>query len=64
MLYPIMTTSRELIDLNGIWNFQLDHGTGFAEEWFARPLQQAIPMPVPASFNDMYEGAEYHAHIG
>ncbi len=64
MLYPIMTTSRELIDLNGIWNFKLDHGTGFEEEWFRRPLQQAIPMPVPASYNDLYEGAEFRDHIG
>jgi hypothetical protein len=24
MLYPIMTTSRELIDLNGMWKFKLD----------------------------------------
>jgi beta-glucuronidase len=64
MLYPIMTTSRELIDLNGIWKFQLDPGTGFAEEWFGHPLPQAIPMPVPASFNDLYEGAEFRDHIG
>ncbi len=64
MLYPIMTTSRELVDLNGIWNFKLDHGTGFAEGWFGRPLQQAIPMPVPASYNDPYEGAEFRDHIG
>jgi beta-glucuronidase len=64
MLYPIMTMSRELIDLNGIWKFQLDHGTGFAEEWFEHPLQQAIPMPVPASYNDLYEGAEFRDHVG
>jgi beta-glucuronidase len=64
MLYPIMTTSRELVDLNGIWNFQLDSGTGFEEKWFGRPLQQAIPMPVPASYNDLYEGAEFRDHIG
>ncbi|HJT58296.1 MAG TPA: beta-glucuronidase [Ktedonobacteraceae bacterium] len=64
MLYPIMTTSRELIDLNGIWNFKLDFGSGFAEEWFAGPLQAAIPMPVPASYNDLYEGAAFRDHIG
>ena len=57
MLYPIMTTSRELLDLNGIWKFQLDAGTGFTEEWFGRPLQKTVPMPVPASYNDLYEGA-------
>ncbi len=64
MLYPIMTTSRELIDLNGIWNFKLDHGTGFAEEWFDARCRRAIPMPVPASYNDLYEGAEFRDHIG
>ena len=64
MLYPIMTTSRELIDLNGIWNFKLDHGAGSAEEWFRRPLQESVPMPVPASYNDLYEGNEFRDHIG
>ena len=64
MLYPIMTTSRELIDVNGIWNFKLDHGTGFAERWFEHPLQETVPMPVPASYNDLYEGAEFRDHIG
>src|SRR5581483_10557376 len=64
MLYPIMTTSRELIDLNGIWNFKLDAGNGFAEEWFVYPLQETIPMPVPASYNDLYDGAAFRDHIG
>ncbi len=64
MLYPIMTTSRELIDLNGIWNFKRDQGMGFEEEWFQHPLQETIPMPVPASYNDLYEGAEFRNHIG
>jgi beta-glucuronidase len=64
MLYPIMTISRELIDLNGIWNFRLDQDTGFREEWFGHPLQKTIPMPVPASYNDLYEGKEFRDHIG
>ncbi len=64
MLYPIMTTTRELVDLNGIWKFKLDHGVGFAEEWFGRPLQETVPMPVPASYNDLYEGTEFRDHIG
>ncbi len=64
MLYPLMTTSRELIDLNGIWKFKLDAGTGFTEEWFTRPLQETLPMPVPASYNDLYEEAAFRDHIG
>lgn len=64
MLYPIMTASRDLLDGNGIWEFKPDHGTGFDEEWFQRPLQGTIPMPVPASYNDMYEDAEIRDHVG
>ena len=60
MLYPIITTSRELVDLNGIWKVKLYHGTGFAEEWLRSPLQETIPMPVPVSFNDLYERDEQH----
>lgn len=64
MLYPLMTTSRELIDLNGIWNFKLDSGTGFDERWFEQPLQDTIRMAVPASYNDLYEGKEFRDHVG
>lgn len=59
-----MTTSRELFEISGIWNFKVDHGTGFAEEWFNRPLQETLLMPVPASYNDLYEDAELRDHIG
>lgn len=64
MLYPIVTASRDLLDCNGIWEFKLDHGAGFDEEWFQRPLQGTIPMPVPASYNDVYEDAEIRDHVG
>src|SRR6478672_8427774 len=64
MLYPIMTASRELVDLNGIWEFKLDQGTGFDEEWFRRPLQGTVAIPVPASYNDLFVEEEYRDHIG
>lgn len=64
MLYPLMTTSREVIDLNGIWQFKLDAGTGFADEWFTCLLQDPIPMPVPASYNDLYEEEHIRDHVG
>ncbi len=64
MLYPLMTTSRELIDLNGIWNFTFGQGTDFEEGWSERPLQETILMPVPASFNDLYEEAALRDHVG
>lgn len=64
MLYPIMTKSRFLIDLSGIWNFRLDNGSGFEEKWQERPLEEAIPMPVPASYNDLQECMDFREHFG
>lgn len=31
MLYPIMTETRSLYDLGGVWNFKLDDGSGWDE---------------------------------
>jgi hypothetical protein len=33
MLYPVLTQSRLLSDLSGVWNFKLDNGKGFEEKW-------------------------------
>ena len=34
MLYPILTESRLLSDLSGVWDFKLDNGNGFDEKWY------------------------------
>ena len=57
MLYPVLTESRLLSDLSGVWDFKLDNEHGFEEEWYARPLEDKMTMPVPASYNDLKEGA-------
>lgn len=64
MLYPIVTESRGLIDLNGIWKFKLDSGKGFQEAWYESALQDTIPMAVPASFNDVGVTADIRNHVG
>ncbi|MDF2523072.1 MAG: beta-galactosidase/beta-glucuronidase, partial [Clostridiales bacterium] len=64
MLYPIMSETRQVIELNGIWAFKLDKGSCFEEKWYEKKLQDTISMPVPASFNDIVESAELRAHIG
>ena len=56
MLYPVMTVSRLVSDLSGVWAFKLDNGEGFAQKWFEKPLEGAMTMPVPASYNDLKEG--------
>ncbi len=64
MLYPISTPSRFLNDLSGIWDFKLDDGTGFDNQWYTAPLEDAITMPVPASYNDLKEGINFRDHYG
>ena len=41
MLYPVLTQSRLLSDLSGVWNFKLDNGKGFEEKWYEKPLKDA-----------------------
>ena len=64
MLYPILTESRLLSDLSGVWDFKLDNGKGFDEKWYEAPLKDADTMPVPASYNDLKEGADFRDHYG
>lgn len=64
MLYPILTESRALIDLSGIWDFKLDNGQGFEEKWYEKPFFDAMTMAVPASYNDLKDGADFRDHYG
>lgn len=64
MLYPILTPSRLLSDLSGMWDFKLDQGHGFEEKWYASPLKEPMTMPVPASYNDLKEGVDFRDHYG
>ncbi len=64
MLYPVLTASRFISDLSGIWNFKLDNGKGFDEKWYEAPLEDAVTMPVPASYNDLKEGIGFRDHYG
>jgi beta-glucuronidase len=64
MLYPIVTETRGILDLNGIWSFKLDTGHGFEEKWYENKLTHAISMAVPASYNDVGVNADIRNHVG
>lgn len=64
MLYPILTDTRTVIDLNGIWRFRLDHGTGFEQNWQAAPLPERTVMAVPSSYNDVGVFQQVRQHVG
>lgn len=55
MLYPQQNDKRNLLDLSGIWEFQIDpDALGETAAWF-NGLPAARPMAVPASWNDLYD---------
>lgn len=64
MLYPINSTSRRAVSLNGLWGFQTDPKS----EGLARGWQHGLPapdsIPVPASFADFYTDKETREYCG
>lgn len=65
MLFPILTNSRTLIDLSGVWDFALDtNEKGFEEKWYESVLENPMTMPVPASYNDLKDGVDFREHYG
>ena len=66
MLYPVMTKSRMLFDLSGIWAFRMEdeEGQGEREGWAGKPLPHPMTMAVPASYNDMKACAKLRDYHG
>lgn len=71
LLYPRESETREVRSLDGIWNFlrsDEDSPTqGVREEWYNSDLDKVrptIPMPVPASYNDITEDNNIRDHVG
>ncbi|XP_063417057.1 beta-glucuronidase-like isoform X2 [Mytilus trossulus] len=59
-LYPRESETREVKELNGLWNFRADMSVnrtqGFDDKWYMSRLEKTgpvIPMPVPSSYNDV-----------
>lgn len=64
MLYPKMTESRILTELNGIWDFAIAGAEDYPEEYVSKPLQNPMTMAVPASYNDQKDNANLRSHYG
>ena len=57
LLYPVQNRIRNLHDLSGLWDFQLDPDeTGATSGWF-NDLPEPRPIPVPCSWNDIFDDA-------
>lgn len=65
MLYPYESETREVKELSGVWRFKADTlSTGNCERWYEKKLVDTIPMPVPASYNDITQDMTLRDHIG
>jgi len=65
MLYVTETETREVKELSGIWKFKVDENNeGIEKEWYRKPLEDTILMPVPSSYNDITQDPKIRDHIG
>lgn len=64
MLYPKLNKSRALIDLSGIWCFQLCGPDNFDDSLASSQLKDPMTIAVPASYNDQKEGVDFRDHYG
>ncbi|KXG46724.1 Glycoside hydrolase, family 2, immunoglobulin-like beta-sandwich [Penicillium griseofulvum] len=64
-LKPQQTTSRDLVNLDGLWKFTLASGANdTAQPWMAPFPRDALECPVPASYNDIFVDRNIHDHVG
>lgn len=62
MLYPVINEKRQIIDLNGIWNFKLEDDASPVD--ISKPLDTELVMAVPGSYNDQGVNAKIRNHVG
>lgn len=62
MLYPQNTTSRTVQSLNGVWKFRLENNLEQID--VSKPLENAMPMAVPGSYNDQGVVRKIRRHDG
>ncbi|WP_304167529.1 beta-glucuronidase [Phenylobacterium aquaticum] len=58
LLYPHESPTRSVRDLSGLWRFQMDPtDQGESQKWFVSGLPEPRPIPVPCSWNDLFDDA-------
>ncbi|HEX7621416.1 MAG TPA: beta-glucuronidase [Anaerolineales bacterium] len=62
MLFPQQNSSRNLLDLSGIWDFQADPEETGLQHGYYSSLPQPRPIAVPGSWNEQY--ADLFQYLG
>lgn len=65
MLKPQANSCRDLISLDGLWNFKISHAEDLSsdEAWKER-ISATLQCPVPASYNDIFVDRQIRDHVG
>lgn len=64
MLYPVTTTSRRVVSMDGMWKFHLDEKAIGENEGWNDGLPGKEMIPVPASFQDFYTDKDTREFCG
>jgi beta-glucuronidase len=65
MLKPQNSSKRELVNLDGIWDFKVDFkDSGISEGWWKKSLATDLDIAVPSSYNDLFTDTEIRNHVG
>jgi beta-glucuronidase len=62
MLKPQSSPTRELVSLDGLWRFVVEHDEASAS-WTSL-VDGALEAPVPASYNDLFVDSAIRDHVG
>jgi beta-glucuronidase len=65
MLKPQLSESRNLLSLDGLWDFAVDFcDASFQEKWWGSRLADPLQVAVPASYNDLFTDVKIREHVG
>lgn len=64
ILYPIITKTRKVQSMDGMWKFKLDYDNKGKDEHWENGLSNYDMIPVPASFNDFYTDKDIREFTG
>jgi len=63
MLYPRASSTRQVVDLSGLWGFMFDKA-GESATWAKAGLPKPDTMPVPSAFSDFFTDKESRDYAG
>ena len=64
LLYPRVTATRRVVSLDGFWRFKFDPSSEGLEKGWAAGLPEALSVPVPSSFADLFTDKESREYCG